>query len=141
MSTNNATANPVQSSEKPGTKDIIRVAGYYRHEFFRSVIQTDSLQVDRGIKSMFGLFATSPSATLGSLEVFPVEILHEILLSLDMGSLLRFRHVNLRASQIVYTIRGYRTVISRAFQALCAILRTNIASWFTFQDLFNLLCT
>lgn len=35
----------------------------------------------------------------------------------------------------------YETIMTHALDVVCALLRTNLASWFTLRDLFDVLCT
>ncbi|PGH28880.1 hypothetical protein GX50_08368 [[Emmonsia] crescens] len=137
----NGTAVPGFRSERQRDEDIIRVASYYRRDFDLAVTQIDPHE-HKGIRnSVAHPFVSSPSAALGSLEVLPLEILQEIFLLLDIKSLFQVRDVNLRAREVIYTLRGYKSIMSYAFEPLCVILRTKIASWFTIHDLYNVLCT
>lgn len=120
--------------------DIIRTASYHRREFDMDVLATNPRDHDQ-IRSSLLQTIPATSSTLGDVELLPLEIILEICSLLDIQSLFNFRHVNRRALQIVTRTRGYEAVIAHAIGALCVILRTRIASWFTISDLFKALCT
>lgn len=48
-----------------------------------------------------------PKYALGALEQLPLEIIHMVLIQLDIRSLTDFRHVNQRALQVVDSIPQY----------------------------------
>ncbi|RJE24998.1 hypothetical protein PHISCL_02649 [Aspergillus sclerotialis] len=120
--------------------EIIRIASYHRRDFDLAVARTNPRDHDQVRGALLRAIRTM-SSTLGNLELLPLEIIHEICYLIDIRSLLNFRHVNRRAQQIVRGTRGYEAVVTHALEALCVILRTNIASWFTLNDLFKALCT
>lgn len=121
--------------------DIIRVASYHRRDYDLAVIRVDPLQHETVRSSMTHPFKRTAMATVGRLDNLPLEILHEILLFLDVESLFLFRQVNLRARQIVSTVRGYQPLVDHALEAVCVILRTKISSWYTLQALFDVFRT
>jgi hypothetical protein len=95
---------------------------------------------DRVRTSLLRTILGTPS-NLGNLQPLPLEVVYEICSLLDIRSVFNFRHVNRRALQIVRATYGYEEVILHASLALCVLLRTNIASWFTISDLFKTRCT
>lgn len=120
--------------------DIIRTTSYHRREFDIDVLTTNPLDHDQ-IRSSLLQTISATSSTLGDVELLLLEVIPDICSLLDIQSLFNFRHVNCRALQIVTRTRGYEAVITHATGALCVILRTKIASWFTMSDLFKALCT
>ncbi|KAL3456050.1 hypothetical protein BJX64DRAFT_297060 [Aspergillus heterothallicus] len=119
---------------------ILRVASYHRSGFDLAVARVDPADHERVRSS---LLKPPPTATedLGTLQYLPLEILCEICSYLDIASLLAFRHANRRASQVVYTIRQYRVVVQNALNALCVLLRTELANQFSLADLATALYT
>ncbi|KAL4941714.1 hypothetical protein BDV06DRAFT_212422 [Aspergillus oleicola] len=139
MESDNAAASPYEP-EKEAEMEVIRVTSYHRRDFDLAVARTNPRQHDQVRRSLLRTI-NATSSTLGNLQILPLEIVYEICFLLDIQSLLSFRHVNRRAQQIVRTTRGYKAAITHALEALCVILKTNIASWFTLSDLFEVLCT
>ncbi|KAM5473565.1 hypothetical protein MauCBS54593_002361 [Microsporum audouinii] len=121
--------------------DIIRVSTYHRRDFDLAVIRLNPRGHEAVRGSMAHPFNHAAITTLGRMQILPVEILHEILLLLDMRSFFVFRQVNLRARQIASTVPGYQPLITHALEAICVILRTKISAWYTLKDIFNVLCT
>lgn len=66
----------------------------------------------------------APSTSLGQLDNLRLEICS------DSGKYLRAR-------ELVRGIHIYQIITMHALEALCIILRTNIAPWHTLRDLFN----
>ena len=120
--------------------EVIHIASYHRRDFDLAVARTNPRDHNQVRGSLLRAIRTT-SSTLGALGLLPLEIIYEICYLLDIRSLLNFRHVNRRAQQIVRGTRGFEAVVTHALEALCVILRTNIASWFTLNDLFEALCT
>lgn len=126
--------------QKEHHNGIIRVASYHRKDFDLAVIKINPRDHER-IRTSLAQPARVPATNLGRLGVLPLEMLHEICQLLDIRSLFKFRQVNLRAQEVVCAIYIYRMITTYALEALCASLRTHIASWFTIRDLFNVMCT
>ncbi|PYI35199.1 hypothetical protein BP00DRAFT_388968 [Aspergillus indologenus CBS 114.80] len=120
--------------------EAIRIASYHRRDFDLAVVRTHPCDHDQ-IRSALLPPRHATTSTLGRLDILPTELVHGICLRLDIRSLFRFRQVNRRGQQIVRATRLYQAVIDHALEALCVILRTNTASWFTLSDLFEVLCT
>lgn len=120
--------------------EIIRIASYHMRDFDIAVAHTN-LRENSQIRDLLLQTCVATSSTLGDLESLPLEILHEICLLLDLRSLFNFRHINHRAKQIVRATRGFEALVTHATGALCVILKTTIASWFTLPDLFETFCT
>ena len=88
-----------------------------------------------------GALCESPKADLGALDLLPLELLHLLLLQLDLRSLTDFRRVNQRAMQVVESITQYRAVITNAPGVLRCIISINAGQWVTCQNLYDKLCT
>lgn len=137
MESGNAAASSYGSEKEP-EMEVIRATSYHRRDFDLAVAKTNPRHHDQGAP-LRTINATS--STLGSLQILPLEVVYELCFLLDIRSLLSFRHVNRRAQQIVRTTCGYEAAITHALEALCIMLKTKIASWFTLYDLFKVLCT
>jgi hypothetical protein len=77
----------------------------------------------------------------GVLSAFPIEITQSILNMLDLQSLTDFRAVSWSARALVNTIPPYKAIIQHSPDALRALLSTQMAVYFTAQDIFDALCT
>ncbi|GKZ34216.1 hypothetical protein AbraIFM66950_004401 [Aspergillus brasiliensis] len=130
-----------EETNGPFAKDIIRVTSYHRHDYDLAVIRTDP-KIHDPIRDV--LTQTTNiiilDSSLGSLDVFPLEIVYEICLYLDIQSLFRFHRVNRRARQLASASRYYKAVVTHAVEAVYITLRTGIASWYTISDLYAVLC-
>lgn len=71
----------------------------------------------------------------------PSELLHDVLLRLDMHSLLKFRQTNTKSRQAVDSLKQYQVVIAHGLDLLCALLRTRLASGISLSDFHTALCT
>ena len=78
---------------------------------------------------------------LSSLDQLPLELLHEILLCLDMHSLFNLPQTNLRARQTLDSLKQYQVVVSHGLNLFCALLRTRLATDVSLSDFFSVLCT
>ncbi|PLB50320.1 hypothetical protein P170DRAFT_405284 [Aspergillus steynii IBT 23096] len=119
--------------------DILRIASYHRRDYDLAVLRINPGDHDQVRSSL--LSPSRDPSSLGHLETLSLEILHEICLYLDIQSLFQFRHTNRRSQQLVSATYPYKPVIHHALEALCIILRTGAASYFTLPDLFDVLCT
>ena len=66
------------------------------------------------------------SSSVGSLEAFPLELLHSICNSLDFQSLSRFSRVSHQANRIVESLPAYQRLMKHASTALIALSRTKL---------------
>ncbi|KAI7196265.1 hypothetical protein KC363_g1027 [Hortaea werneckii] len=121
-------------------KSILRVAAYHCQDFDRAVI---SFPFNVRIKcpTLTLPDSTTTTATLGHLEVLPLELLHKICLELDIASVCRFRQTNTRARQILDALHEHRIIIKHAITPFCALLRTGLAAKVSLSDFYRLLCT
>ena len=84
---------------------------------------------------------TNAGRDLGTLNTFPLELLHEIIHKLDIRTLTDLRHVNRRAIWLVESDPQYKTIRKHAFNALRDILCIETGRWITCEMLLNKLCT
>jgi hypothetical protein len=129
---------------EPEIAEIIRAAAYHRREFDLAVVQISPSPVEEDLRNSLAwplLPVREGLESLGSLETLPVEILHMICDFLDIQATFHFREVNYRAWRLLNSLRLYQDIIIYAPRTLCAMLRTQIASWYTLRDLYTALCT
>jgi hypothetical protein len=123
------------------TDDIVRVAAFHRKDFALSVIWF-SPREHAGIRpSIATPFPRTPVTELSLLGQLPLELLHEILLCLDMQSVYNFRQANLRSRQTVDSFHQYQMVVSHGLNLFCALLRTRLAPDISLSDFYHALCT
>lgn len=123
------------------TNAIIRTVAYHRNDFCLSVIwfsPRDHVDVRPSLATPFQRTSTGG---LGSLERLPLELLYDMLLRLDIYSLLKFRQTNLRSRQTVNSLKQYQLIVSHGLNLLCALLRTRLAIGISLLDLYRALCT
>ncbi|KAI1271330.1 hypothetical protein F5Y07DRAFT_22582 [Xylaria sp. FL0933] len=120
---------------------IVRAAAYHRKDYCRSVIWF-SPREHVGIRlSVATPFRRTSYTGLGSLDRLPLELLHDVLLRLDMHSLFNFRQTNLRSRQTVDSLKQYRVAVSHGLNLFCALLRTRLAISVSLLDFYYALCT
>ncbi|KAI1194403.1 hypothetical protein F5X97DRAFT_277922 [Nemania serpens] len=123
------------------TDAIVRATTYHRKDYCHSVIWF-SPREHVGIRwSITTSFRRSSNTGLGSLNQLPLELLHDVLLHLDMQSLFNFRQTNLRSRLVVTSLRQYQIVVSHGLNLLCALLRTRLAIGVSLFDFYDALCT
>ena len=83
----------------------------------------------------------TPTASLGALDLLPVELLHIILRQSDLQSISNFRRVNRRADAILDSVQEYRALTVYARHALTGILTIETGRFITCQSLYLALCT
>lgn len=120
---------------------IIRSAAYHRRDFPLSVIWI-SPREHLGIRTSISTsFSRVSNVSLGNIDRLPLELLNEVCLHLDVLSVLKFRHINLRSRRIVDSLHEYQVAISHGLNALCALLRTKLAINVTLLDFYREICT
>ena len=120
---------------------VVRATAYHREDFCRSVIwfsPRDHVAIRQSIATPFPRLSTT---RLGSLDRLPPELLHDVLLRLDMSSLFHFRQVNLRSRQMVDSLKPYQMVALHGLNLLCALLRTRLSESVSLFDFYAVLCT
>jgi hypothetical protein len=91
---------------------IARTTAYHRKDFSLSVIWFPPCEHAAILSSMTKPFARDSNTGLGSLDRLPLELLHDVLLRLDMHSLFKFRQANLTSRQAVHSLKQYRMAAS-----------------------------
>ncbi|KAK2845244.1 hypothetical protein FQN49_005913 [Arthroderma sp. PD_2] len=81
------------------------------------------------------------TSNIGALEQLPLELLHMMLVQLDIRSLTDFRRVNGRARQLTDSIPQYQKIIKHAPETIRGILSIETGRWFTCENLYKTLCT
>ncbi|KAH8907696.1 hypothetical protein BR93DRAFT_561353 [Coniochaeta sp. PMI_546] len=120
---------------------IVQATAYHRKDYCRSVIWF-SPREHSGIRQYTATpFRRTPASGLGSLDRLPVELMHHMLLGLDMYSLFNFRQVNIRARQMSDSLKQYRMLVTHALNTFCASLRTRFAIGVSLSDFYPALCT
>ncbi|KZF20440.1 hypothetical protein L228DRAFT_254066 [Xylona heveae TC161] len=120
---------------------IVRVTAYHRKDYCQSVIWFSPGQHDSIRLSIATPFQRTSNKGLGSLDRLPLELLHDMLLRLDMHSLFKFRQINLRSRQIVDSLKQYQMVVLHGLNLFCALLRTRLAIDISLFDFYYALCT
>ncbi len=88
-----------------------------------------------------GSIRKSPGVDLGALDVLPLELLHMLLIGLDLRTFTDFRRINRRAMEVVESIPQYKAVITHAHSVLLGIMSIETGRWITCQTLYDKLCT
>lgn len=81
-----------------------------------------------------------PTQTLGALEQLPLELLHMILIQLDIPSLIAFARVNRRATLVIDSFPQYKAIRTHAPVTLWGIFTIGAGRWISCQDLYGKLC-
>lgn len=124
---------------------IIETVASPRDDFRLTGISFPSSEHDNVRQSIATPFLRAPendvSTGLGNLARLPVEILHEVLPHMDIGSLFALRQANLSSRRAVDSLPQYQRVISHGLDVFCALLRTRIAAHVSLLDFYDVLCT
>lgn len=123
------------------TDAIVRVAAYHRRDFEPSMIWFPRRDHVGIIQSIATSFPRTSDTGLGPLDRFPLELVHEILLYLDMQSLFNLRQASLRSRQTVDSLHQYQRVVSHGLNVFCALLRTRLAIDFSLSNFYQAPCT
>lgn len=119
---------------------IIRTAGYHRRDYGLSVVHVSPSDHATVQSSMWTSCIVS-KMSLGDFDQLPVELLLQALRHMDMQALFNLRQVNLRARQVVDSLREYKAVVSHGLTAYCALLRMRLAAHVTLLDFYRVLCS
>lgn len=120
---------------------ILGKIGVYHHNI-ASVVQyspEDHAHVLPSLKTCSDLALSNLG--LGSLERLPIELLHEMLLHLDISSVFKFRQINPRAREFVDSIHQYQALVSHGINLFRGLLQTGLARQKSLSDFFDLFCT
>lgn len=122
---------------------ITRVAAYHRRDYCLSVIWFPPREHDAVRQSIATPFQRTPTAVaeLGSLDRLPTELLHDVLLRLDMQTIFKLRQTSLRAREVVDSLTQYQMVALHGLRLFCALLRTRFAVHITLDDFYDALST
>ncbi|KAF5589359.1 hypothetical protein FPCIR_6805 [Fusarium pseudocircinatum] len=118
---------------------ILDVCTYHRRDFDLVLIRSrphDNQVVRESIEKPF---TTAPTVKLGALDLLPNELLNIILRNLDLLSYFRFRHVNRRSRVLASGLREYKAVVRHGIEGFRGMLRTRLATYFTFDDMYRAL--
>ncbi|KAI1129274.1 hypothetical protein F5Y10DRAFT_238596 [Nemania abortiva] len=120
---------------------IIQTTTYRSNHLARSVIWFSPYEHTAIHPSITAPFPRVSNTAIGSLGRLPLELLHDVLLCLDIYSLFKFRQVSLRSRQLVDFIREYQIVVSHGLNLLCALMRTKLSTHTLLLDIYDVLCT
>lgn len=132
------TEYPVREAQ---TNAIVQVTAYHCKDFCRSVIWFSPREHDGIRLSISTPFRRASIAGLGPIDRLPLELLEDIILQLDIRSLLNFRQINLRSRQAVDSLKQYQAVAFHGLNLFCALLRTRLATQISLGDFWDALCT
>lgn len=119
---------------------IIRVAGYHRDDYGLLTVcvpRSDHCVVRLAILTS----GIVPRTGFGAFDQLPVELQVQTLRQMDMQSLFNLRQTNLRARQMVDSLKEYQAVVSSGLTAYCALLRTELATHVALVDFYRVLCS
>ncbi|KAH6608085.1 hypothetical protein Trco_004398 [Trichoderma cornu-damae] len=119
---------------------VIRTAGYHRRDYGMSVVHV-SPSDHSTVRSSILTARVVSRASLGAFDRLPVELLLQALRHMDMQALFNLRQVNLRARQMIDSLKEYKAVVSHGLTAYCALLRTSLAAHVTLLDFYRVLCS
>jgi len=119
---------------------ILRATAYHRKDFDLSVIWFPT-RTHNDFTTLISPTSRSQATTLGEIDRLPLELIHNILLQLDVTTTFCMRQTNVRARQIVNGLHEFRVITTHATNPLCALLRTQLASNVTLLAFYRLLCT
>ncbi|KAK4955309.1 hypothetical protein LTR10_007504 [Elasticomyces elasticus] len=128
---------PLSSSQ---AKTRVSVCGYHRRDFDLAVTWFSPHEHT----SISGSIATTfrePTTCLAILDTLPLELVHTIILQMDLRTFFHFRQINLRARQIVDQLHEYKVITAHAMDCICALLRTGAASHVTVAEIYHCFCT
>jgi hypothetical protein len=119
---------------------IIDIVSYHRRDHDMFIIRFNPADHQPVRESLLHPFLQLPNVGLGDLDLLPIELLHEICLTLDVQSLFHFRQLNRRSRQIVSALRQYQPVIEYGLDAFRALLKTGVAQHISTSKIFSTLC-
>jgi hypothetical protein len=138
MTENNTPKDGATRHEKTEDDDIVRVIGYGHKGCmnFNNAIHFSEDDLNKAPGFNQPLASTRPITTaLGTLDIMPPELMGIIIGELDIESVLRFRAVNRLARSMVCALPEFRVVATHALPWLLAVIRTCLASKYTFADI------
>ncbi|KAH9224623.1 GNAT domain-containing protein [Leptodontidium sp. 2 PMI_412] len=120
----------------PEKKTILGSLAYHWSEADRAVIHfpTSTHPVPARV------FSNCGTSSLGNFSLLPLEIIHNILLELDLASLGAIRCLNTHFYDTVGKVPAYRDLTTFAPNALRALSATDVLSNYSIRYLYNILC-
>lgn len=100
---------------------IIRTTAYHRRDYDTAVLWFAPREHARIRPSIATPFPRTSNAGLGSLDRLPPELLHDMLLHLDIHSLFKFRQVCLGSRKAVDSPSQYQMAVSDGLNLFCAM--------------------
>jgi hypothetical protein len=101
----------------------------------------EPIDLERGCPLDNGRQGRQATATLGTLEILPVELVQIVLLDLDLQSLTSLRRVNRRAMVTIDMLCQYSEIIAYASNSLRAALSINLGASISCRQLHTELCS
>lgn len=120
--------------------EILRVCSYQKAEAGQGIMTFRPNAHDKVRSTLYKLSSRESDSQLGLLDRLPLELVLQIILELDLASVLAFRHVSVRAANAVSSTRQYRLIVAYALDAFCAALRTDVADRITLDEFYEMLC-
>ncbi|KAI4153655.1 MAG: hypothetical protein LQ340_002179 [Diploschistes diacapsis] len=120
---------------------LLRIAAYCRKDLDRAAIWFPPDEHTGIPSSMSRSFPREPHPGLDFLGVLPLELLHYILLYLDLLSLFRFRQTSLLARQAVSSLPYYQLLASHGLPCFRALLLTRLAGHISLPAFYRLFCS
>ena len=144
MSLKDRSSSPSATKDKlpaEHTDAIIRVTSNPRLKYELDVISFPPGKHDSIRQSISTPFQRTTDSGVGALDRLPIELLYMVLLSLDLLSIFKLRHVNLGARILVDSLYEYGTLVRHSLDAFCALLQTNVALEVPLSQLYSELCS
>lgn len=95
--------------------------------------------LERNLPLDNGRHSLEPKSDLGKLQALPPELMHGILMQLDLRSLTNFRRVNQLAMLVIDSIPQYQSIIKHSLDSLRSILAIEVGSHISCRRLFETL--
>ncbi|KAF4501119.1 hypothetical protein FAGAP_2704 [Fusarium agapanthi] len=118
---------------------IINVCAYHRRDLDLVLIRSRPHENQVVRESIEKPFTTTRTVKLGALDILPNELLNIILRNLDLLSYFRFRHVSRRSRILVSELQEYKAIVRHGIEGFRGMLRTRLATYFTFEDMYRAL--
>lgn len=130
---------------KDDADKIVRTISYHREDFCRARIWFSKQEL-KGIRQWLAptgrpTRAWSSDTSLGGFSILPPELRCDMLLGFDMKSLFKMRETSLGWRDTIDSFPPYRRAVTAGLTAICALLRTGLASKITLSEFDNALCT
>ncbi|PHH75960.1 hypothetical protein CDD80_1922 [Ophiocordyceps camponoti-rufipedis] len=120
---------------------IIKCASFHRSDLEHSVIWFEPSVHEKIRDSIKEPFDRAPNPGLSPLDRLPPELLHNVLLRLDMLSLFNLRQTSIRLRQMVHSLKQYKLIVHHGLNFFCALLRTQHAIHVSLLDVYTALRT